>query len=132
MSSLAVVRRFVAAVNERDPAALAALIAADHRFVDSLGAVLAGRDTVVRAWRQYFAMVPDYRIVVDRWLVDGAEVVLLGRAGGTYTSDGTPGPEGAWETPAAWRAVVADDALVEWQVFADNEPLRQCMRRASV
>ena len=31
----------------------------------------------------------------------------------------------------AWRAVVKDNKIAVWQVFADNEPIRAIMRRYS-
>jgi hypothetical protein len=76
-------------------------------------------------------MVPDYRIDVDRILADGPHVVLLGMARGTYTSDGILRPYNAWSTPGAWRASIADALIDEWQVYADNDPIRRCMARAS-
>ena len=56
----------------------------DHRFIDSLGAAVEGRDAM--------------------------------REG----------------TPAALRALVRDGRIAEWQVYADNEPIREQMRAASV
>jgi hypothetical protein len=75
--------------------------------------------------------VPDYRIDVDRVLVDGPHVVLLGVAHGTYSADGTLQAENAWSTPAALRALIHDGLVAEWQVYADNEPIRRRMAGAS-
>jgi hypothetical protein len=33
-----------------------------------------------------------------------------------------------WKVPAAWRAVVRDGLIAEWQVYVDNEPLRASLR----
>lgn len=33
-------------------------------FIDSLGAVFTGRETLRQGWRGYFALVADYRITV--------------------------------------------------------------------
>jgi hypothetical protein len=30
-----------------------------------------------------------------------------------------------------WRAVVKDNKIALWQVYADNEPIRAIMRKAS-
>jgi limonene-1,2-epoxide hydrolase len=57
-------------------------------------------------------------------------VVMLGKARGTYSTDGTLKAENRWETPAAWRAVVEGGLVAEWRVYADNEPMRELMRRA--
>ena len=121
-------RSFVEAVNAHDPAAIVALTTADHRFIDSLGTTI-GPEKLAAAWQGYFRMVPDYRITVTRWIADGDHVVAFGTASGTYTTDGTLRPENAWSTPAAWRASIRDGKVAEWQVYADNEPIREIMRR---
>jgi len=55
---------------------------------------------------------------------------MLGKARGTYSSDGELKAENRWETPAAWRAVVEGGLVAEWRVYADNEPMRKLMRQA--
>ncbi len=131
MSAAEVALRFVDRINAHDVEGLAALLTSDHRFVDSLGAESRGRATLRSGWQQYFRMVPDYRVDVDRTFAEGPEVMLIGTARGTYTPDGRLRPENHWTTPGAWRARVADDLVAEWQVYADNEPIRRCMARAS-
>lgn len=125
MTPVDVVLRFVRAINAKDVERLATLMTDDHRFVDSLGAQVAGARKMREAWTAYLRMVPDYRIDVRETYCNGEVIVLLGAACGTYTSDGTLRPENAWETPAAWRAVVSGDKVAEWHVYADNEPIRQ-------
>jgi len=34
----------------------------DHRFIDSLGTVVEGRDSMRDGWKFYFAMVSDYHL----------------------------------------------------------------------
>jgi hypothetical protein len=74
-------------------------------------------------------MVPDYKIEVEEVFGSGHIVVLLGKASGTYSSDGNLKTGNHWEVPAAWRAEVAGDKIRQWQVYADNEPIRQIIRR---
>jgi uncharacterized protein (TIGR02246 family) len=121
------VQRLVAHINSHDVDAIAALLTPDHRFVDSLGGVTQGRDALRAGWRQYFRIVPDYQIQVDRTLADGPLVVLLGVARGTYTTDGTLSAQNTWSTPAALRALIREGLVAEWQVYADNEPIRRRM-----
>ena len=45
--------------------------------------------------------------------------------------DSALGPNGFWEVPAAWRAVVQDGKIAEWRVYADNQPLRKLMGDAT-
>ena len=131
MSPLETVQRFVDRINARDVAGLAALMTSDHRFVDSLGSAMVGQEVMREGWRQYFQMVPDYHIKITRSFADGDEVALIGSAGGTYSRDGRLNPADGWQTPAAWRVVVRDGLVAEWHVYADNEPIRQRMARAS-
>lgn len=131
MTPTETVRTFVACVNAHDLAGLAALVTPDHRLVDSLGSVVTGRDAAREGWRHYFLIVPDYRIDVARFFAENDEVVLLGLARGTYSRDGQLDPTDNWETPGAWRARVRGGLVAEWQVYADNEPIRRRMARGS-
>lgn len=121
MEMVQITRSFVDAINAHDVAAIVALTTPDHRFIDSLGNTLPA-DKLRDGWQGYFGMVPDYRITVTRYVPDGATVLAYGTAAGTFAQ--TP-----WSTPAAWRAVIRDGKLAEWQVYADNEPIREIMRR---
>lgn len=128
---LDVAHRFVEAINRHDLSALAALMAADHRFVDSLGELHRGRDEVSDGWHRYFQMVPDYRIEIRESFASGPVAVLLGQAEGTYTRDATLTSADRWSTPAAWRVHVEDGQVIEWRIYADNEPIRERMRTRS-
>ena len=101
----------------------------DHVFVDSLGGRFT-RPTIEAGWGEYFDIVPDYWIEIDRMAVlDGGTSVLIGRAGGTYAPGGAPlKPENRWQTPAVWTATVKGEKVAEWRIYADNEPIRTRMR----
>ena len=122
------VRRFIERINAHDLDGIVDMLAEDHRFVDSLGMVFDGRDMMRTGWGGYLRMVPDYAIEVEKVFADGAEVVVLGTARGTYTRDGTLRDSDAWKTPGGWMARVRRGEIVEWRVYADNEPIRRRMR----
>ena len=61
-STEAVARAFVQAINRHEVEALGALMAQGHRFVDSMGQVVEGRENVKMAWGGYLRMVPDYAL----------------------------------------------------------------------
>ncbi|MGO8759092.1 MAG: nuclear transport factor 2 family protein [Terracidiphilus sp.] len=128
-SAEGVVEAFVRAINRQDVEALAERMTEEHRFVDSLDRVVEGRDAMRAAWKGYFALVPDYTIVVEETFCDGPIVVLLGTAQGTYAGGGQLTPENHWETPVALRAFVEDGKVAAWRVYADNEPMRRLMGR---
>jgi hypothetical protein len=58
-------------------------------------------------------------------------IVLVGFASGTYAPDGELKPENRWKTPVALRAAVENGLVAEWRVFADNEPIRDLMRKSA-
>jgi len=120
---------FVAMINAHDLDGLVRLMASDYVFIDSLGEVHS-RPGIEEGWRQYFEMVPDYWIKVERTVREGNTVILVGRAGGTFVPNrGVARPENAWETPAVWVARTRGGKVAEWRVYSDNEPIRQRMRR---
>ncbi len=128
-SAIPIAQAFVRAINRQDVAAIAEMMSPDHRFTDSLGNVFAGREKMRAAWAAYFRMVPDYSLAIEEFYSSGPVVVMLGLAQGTYSADGKLEEENRWQTPAAVRATVQGGLVAEWQVYADNEPIRTKMRR---
>jgi uncharacterized protein (TIGR02246 family) len=120
---------FVAAINAADVEALADLMKPDHTFVDADGSEHGGRERMKSGWREYFDMVPDFRIeVTDRFDANGL-VVLLGRASGTFVQDGDLKPKNHWNVPAAWRVVVESHQVAVWQVYANQSMMHQILDR---
>jgi uncharacterized protein (TIGR02246 family) len=133
MTPQKVAEQFVTAINAHDVERLASLMTSDHRFIDSLGSVVEGREAVREGWQFYFSMVPDYNVDISRSFVaeDGsAEAMFAGVASGSYWSNGIRQPDSSWSAPAALRAVIREGQIAEWQVYADNEPIREQMRAA--
>lgn len=130
MTTRETVEAFVAAINSGDCRRVAELMSEDHVFVDSLGKRVEGRAWMSEGWRSYFALFPDYRLSVERMLVEGEEALLHGRASATLHRDGAAVSGGRWEIPAAWRAVVRDGRIASWQVFADNKPVYALLEAA--
>jgi ketosteroid isomerase-like protein len=115
-------KNWLAAINSHDVIALKELMAADHVFVDSLGNRVHGAKSMEAGWRGYFAMCPDYWIREDDIIAREDTVLATGEAGGTIDGE-------SWRTPAAWKAVIRDGRVVEWQVFADNKPVYEILGR---
>ena len=133
MSELAesVAQAFVRAINRQDVDALAELMTAEHKFIDSLGNVAEGREKMRSGWAAYFKMVPDYTVAIEETLCDGPVVVMMGVGQGTYSADGRLKPENHWTTPIALRAFIEDGKVAEWRVYSDNEPIRQRMAKSA-
>ena len=128
--AITVAHAFVRAINRQDAEAIANLMTPQHRFTDSLGNSSQGRETMRARWSAYFQIVPDYSLAIEESYCQGPAVVMLGIAQGTYSSDGTLQEENRWKTPVALRALVEDGLVAQWQVYSDNEPIREKMRRA--
>lgn len=106
--AVAVVGAFNEAINGRDLAALAELMTETHRFIDSAGAMVDGKNACLEAWRGFFNSFPDYRNVFENLEHTGDGVVVVrGRSECSFAPlDG----------PAEWRAVVLDARVDVWQV----------------
>lgn len=134
MTAQDVAEQFIIAINAHDVERLASLMTSDHRFIDSLGATVEGRDAIYEGWKFYFSMAPDYHLEIRSFFIpeDGRpEAVLAGVASGSYWSNRIKRPDSSWSTPTALRTLVRDGRIAEWQVYADNEPIREQMRAAS-
>jgi len=117
-----ILRQWLAAINDHDAIALAALMAADFVFVDSLGNRVDGAKSMEAGWRGYFALCPDYWIRQHQVMSAGDTMLIAGEAGGTIDRE-------SWRIPAAWKAVIRDDRVAEWRVFADNKPVYEILGR---
>jgi ketosteroid isomerase-like protein len=126
-----VAQAFIRAINRQDVDAIADLLTEQHRFIDSMGTLFEGRETLRRGWTKYFQLVPDYTVAIEETFCDGAVIVMLGMAQGTYAPNGDLKPENHWTTPTAFRAFVEDGKVAEWRVYCDNEPVRQTMAKHS-
>ncbi len=121
---------FVHRINARQVDRLCELMTEDHVFTDSLGLTERGVKNMRRGWEQYYRVVPDYAITVEKSFCDGSTVILIGRCAGTCARGGELRPQDRWEIPAAWRAEVRDGRIAEWQVFADNTPVMAILDKA--
>jgi ketosteroid isomerase-like protein len=122
-----IVLSFLDRINAHDVEGICSLIASDHIFVDGLGNKFSGIEKLRKGWASYFGWFPDYSISHEDVLGSGQIVLLAGSARGTYAVGGKLPKENRWEVPAAWKAVVRNDQIAEWHVYADNQPVRTIM-----
>lgn len=103
-----VVVAFNEAINAHDLEGLCSLMSSDHRFVDSAGGTVVGKDSCRVAWASFFESFPDYRNVFDSiTVVAPGQVVVNGRSECNFEP---------LHGPARWHATVAGDSIVEWRV----------------
>lgn len=112
--------RFVNEINRHDLAELTNLMAADFRFVDSSGHETRGRERMCAAWTTVFQSFPDFRISIREHIAIGQVVALFGTASGSAA--GSLRGNEKWSVPAAWRAVVSEGRVAEWQAYGGREP----------
>jgi ketosteroid isomerase-like protein len=66
-SAESIAQAFLRAINRQDVARLAELMAPTHRFIDSLGNTVEGREKMREGWAAYFRMVPDYSVAIEEF-----------------------------------------------------------------
>jgi ketosteroid isomerase-like protein len=122
VSSEEIFIQFVTAINHHNMQALTSLMALNHVFIDSLGHRVEGASAMEAGWRGYFAMCPDYWIRTDNRLAEDTVVLAVGEAGGSIDRV-------EWRTPTAWKAVILENRIAEWRVFADNKPVYEILAK---
>jgi uncharacterized protein (TIGR02246 family) len=123
MTPTDVVLHFLERINQHDADQVAELMTEDHVFIDSLGNVIRGRDHMRSGWRSYYALCPDYRVSHEQIFAHGNRVALFGTAAGTIATGQELLASNRWQTPAAWLALVENQMVKEWRVYADNKPV---------
>ncbi len=121
---------FIACINSGDVTGLCDLMTEDHVFQDALGKRFVGRETMRYGWKQYLAMVKNYKVYAQEYFVRDRSVAIFGTASGSYQANGAAPAQAAesfWEVPAAWSVSVRGTLVAEWRVYADNQPLRKLM-----
>ena len=114
-----IVQSFNNAINDGNVELISSLMAEDHTFVDASGAAHSGVKEMTEGWKDFFRMFPDYKNNFDNILQDGNLVVALGTASGTYNGNRGLIPENRINWSAAWKAIVENDKIKLWQVYAD-------------
>jgi ketosteroid isomerase-like protein len=118
---------FLGQINARNVDGLCALMTEDHVFVDGLGNRMQGKEVMRKGWAGYFRMFPDYRVSHTDIFSEGNVVAAFGSAEGTLAVKEELPKQNHWSVSAAWRAVVRDGLIAEWQVYVDNQSARKIM-----
>jgi len=115
-----VVLDFIEAINNANLDKMVDLMTIDHVFIDSQDNRTIGKDKMRQAWIGYFAIFPDYRIEINEILEKDNLISMFGYASGTYRNIINKDKSNYWRVPAAWKAIVKDNQIELWQVYADN------------
>jgi limonene-1,2-epoxide hydrolase len=114
-----IVQSFNNAINEGNVELLSSLMTEDHTFIDAGGAAHSGKKEMTEGWNDFLRMFPDYKNNFEQILQDGYIVVAVGTACGTYNGNRGLIPENRITWSAAWKAIVENDKIKIWQVYAD-------------
>ena len=118
---------FIGSINAHDVEGLGALMSDDHTFIDA-------HDNQISWQREDARRLARLPRVVSRLLhrsyrcVRGRDsFALLGFAGGSYQNQQSE----SWRLPAEWKAIVQNDLVTLWQVFADTKIPSEIIERNS-
>jgi ketosteroid isomerase-like protein len=101
-------------INNRDLEGVIALMADNHRFIDTKNRVET-KEQMKTSWSQFFTEYPDYKNIFHTVISRGNFVILLG-----HSECSEPVLDG----PAIWTAIVANDLIQEWRIYDDMEENR--------
>lgn len=114
-----IVQSFNNAINEGNIEQLSSLMTEDHTFIDATGSAHSGAREMTEGWKEFFRTFPDYKNNFEHIFQDGNLVVAVGTACGTYNGNRGLVPENRIEWTAAWKAIVENNKIKIWQVYAD-------------
>jgi hypothetical protein len=103
-------------INRQDLEGLSRLMTDDHAFIDRDGKISRPREVMIESWKQFFELFPVYRNTFTRVESRKNLVVMLGHA---FWSREQP------FDPAIWTALIQDDLVSEWRIYADTEANRK-------
>lgn len=130
---LKIVQDFIDSINTANVEGLYDLMSIDHEFIDSRGNSMIGNDNMKIAWTGYFDLFSDYKIEITDVLQNDSIIVLLGYASGTFkTNNDNNGINNHWKVPASWKAIVDDEKIKLWQVYADNSVAIEIMNKNKI
>ena len=116
LDPVTIVLKYITCINAGDSKKLAHLQTEDFTFVDLNGNEYVGRN----GWESYFTAYPDYRIHVDKILLSGDSVAVIGKTTGSHVE---PAVE-VLET-VLWIAKVNNNLVSFWRIYADTDEVRK-------
>lgn len=106
-----IAKLFVQAMNARDAATMASLMASDMVLIDSAGSQIEGRDNVREMFERLFAGSRHFNLDIARYARAGESVLLTGLPQGDH-----PGVSSSTH----FRVRIADGLIAEWCSHAQH------------
>ncbi|MFX1253751.1 MAG: nuclear transport factor 2 family protein [Promethearchaeota archaeon] len=102
-------------INARNLAGVIALMAENHKFIDSKNRV-ENKEQMKKSWEEFFTEYPDYRNIFHTVISRDNLVIMLG-----HSECSEPVLDG----PAIWTAKIENDQVAEWRIYLDTEENRK-------
>jgi len=115
-----IIQNFVDAINEHNVDKISSHLTEDHKFVDSQGNEVIGKEHMKTGWIGCFQWFPDYKIEITDIFFNGDTIALFGFASGTF-QDRNDRKENYWRLPASWKAILKNGKINLWQVYTDSK-----------
>lgn len=126
-----IVMEFIRAINSADVEKIHSMMTHDHVFVDSQNNKVVGNDAMKQAWIDFYKLFPDYHMEVNEVITKNDIVLVTGLASGTYKNLKHEDKDTGWIVPACWKAIIKDEKIELWQIFADMSKAYEIVRRYS-
>ena len=124
-----IILNYIDAINKADIDGMLNIMTDDHILIDSQNNKMTGKDNLREAWIGYFGLFPDYKIEVNEILEKDALICILGHASGTYKNMKNKDNSNYWRIPIALTAIIKDNHIRQWQIYADNLIVMDIIRR---
>ena len=111
-----IVNDFNDCINNQDIEGMAALMHENHVFIDRDGSSHGPKTHMVKGWKEFFKLFPDYRNTFTDIKTEKNSVYVLGYA---YWSEKEP------YDPVIWTGKIENDLIAEWRVYEDTAENRK-------
>ena len=108
---ISIVVAFNSYINNQDIIGLSSLMTENHTFIDRAGESHGPKSYMIKGWKDFFKMFPEYRNTFEKIEVIDNLVSVLGFA---YWS------EEMQHDPVIWTAIIEDNLISEWRVYEDT------------
>jgi ketosteroid isomerase-like protein len=112
---------YVTAINEHDIDKICSLMTDDHKFIDAYGNEIDGKDKMRSGWIGYFQWFPDYKIEITDLFIKNNAISAFGFASGSFQGSKFNDLDNYFRLPAAWMAIIENNKIKLWQVYADTK-----------
>jgi ketosteroid isomerase-like protein len=129
VTNKAITIRFVKAINDHDVDEISNLMSEDHLFIDASGNKSVGKKGMKDGWKAYYELFPDYQIEVTDIIENASFTGLFGYVSATYKNLTNKSNSNFWRIPAAWKAIVENKKIKQWQVYCDYSNLLKIIEK---